>query len=127
MNFKDALAELNNNKKIRRPKWGNIHLAKDEDGNIKSYRLEALNFRYDLDILNSDGWEILHENDLENLNFVDIIPHLRQHKRARFESWPKSTYIEESGNSFIMWQFCEYDFKPNFECFISDDWEVLDE
>ncbi len=123
MDFKEAVEKLEEGKKIRRREWKDesLHIFMD-----KCYREEYFPFNYTVDIMISQGWIIIGEED--TFCFSDIIKPLMEGNKVKLEEWPNDCFLEvyKGTKELFMRKISEVDFIPTFECFTSDDWMVME-
>lgn len=137
MDFKEAFIAIHKGEKVRRSDWPNhLHLKKQtiistEDASeveiIKSFRQECIPFQYNLSILNSSDWIIVGEEDSGLIKFTDAIDALRKGKYVKLKEWDSDCYLGVSQNQkeIYMMKYCEYEYIPTFQCFLSNDWETI--
>lgn len=128
MDFKEATEQLKQQNKVRRKAWeSTIYLLMNEVHEVKCYRLEAVPFNYDVNIIMSNDWVIVGEEEGEQYCFPDVVQNLLFNKKIKLKEWPEQCYLEATpnGKEVFMRRICEYPFTPTFECFTSTDWEVI--
>lgn len=129
MNFSEASKELLSGQSIRRKAWNDkIHLKIIEIpyGRVQGFREESVPFKYDNNIITSDDWVVLGDEDIQ-IPFSVAIEKLKKRFKLKLPRWPSQTYIEvnEHGDDLIMHRICEFEYVPTFECFCATDWEVI--
>lgn len=128
MEFKEAMVHLRNHRKITRNVWACEYLEMDVMGKIKGYREEWAPFNFVIDIITSTDWVIEGEEDTM-LSFEDILKPLKEGKSVKLKEWPKhcAIEIEKTLNSVFIRKICDFDFTPSFNCFLANDWMVIEE
>lgn len=124
MNFKEAMDKLKSGSKITRKEWKNEIFFKKVDGIVKSFRSILGIYRYDEDIMVSEGW--LLDNEKGEFSFCDIIPFLQKGYKAKLKDWQECfIYYDRTENSIVLHSTEELPYIPSFDSFISEDWMEL--
>lgn len=121
MKFSEAMDKLKGGSKITRTPWKDRYF-KMVDGAVITFKETVSHFQYDGDIMISGGWSV--EGEPEELSFHEIIPYLRQGKRARLAGWNQefSIALDASDGSLCLRSMESLPFVPEFEAFTKDDW-----
>ena len=123
MKFCEAMELLGNGAKVTREGWKDgLYFFKD-DGHVKSYQPKLDHFRYDEDIMISDGWMV--EGEECEKKFCDIIPFLTRGMKAKLKDW-KDTYIfYDRQSGLVLHAMSVFPFMPSFDDFSAEDWIEL--
>jgi hypothetical protein len=128
MNLKEAYEQLSTGKSVRRQSWLElIHLKYDDNGLVKCFGQQAVEFQYDLSIINSSGWVVVGDEEGEVYIFPDAITHFLSNKKIKLKDWPKGCHLEIENGKVFMRKMTEYPFVPTFECLMANDWDVVND
>lgn len=129
MNFTDAMKELDSGRKIFRREWNGRYLKKHADTfsgviKISSFEEGFYPFTYDLDILNTDDWQLYGSHE-EVFNFTEAIEHLKNGRRLMRKDWEDCYIALDRDYALMIRKIIESSFIPTFKCLSSSDWEIL--
>lgn len=126
MDFKEAMAELELGKKIKRHAWGNDMFLNKTDNKINCYREEVVNFPYTLETLASHDW-IVEEVEGEH-SFTDALVHVRMNRKIRLKQWAPHCYVKlDIGKKQLCFHGqALFDFVPTIDCLYANDWTVIE-
>jgi len=124
MNFAKAYIALQNGDKIRRKKWEPLMHLKRIDDKIITYKGEYTNFYTNSSVIISDGWKVI-EGDGKSLTFIEALDELRNKKELRYKDWQDNTFIFIDKEQIALCKPVEFEFMPTWECFNSQDWEIM--
>lgn len=122
MNFCEAMDLLKNGAKVTRSVWkGSLYFMMQGE-EVLSYQPRFLDYTYDETIMISDGWLI--EGDTQEYTFCEIIPFLKDGKKAYMADWIKGWYIyfDNSTAKLVLHMMDSFPFVPEFESFTATDW-----
>lgn len=121
MNFCEAMDLLKAGKRMTRSVWkGSMYFLLQGEA-VLSYQPRLLEFVYNENIMISDGWFI--EGGTQPLTFCELIPFLKEGKRAQLEEWTDSYIFLDKGTGKLVLHMMEsFPFVPAFESFTATDW-----
>lgn len=124
MNFSEAMVALQDGKKVTRKPWLGSMYFKLEGKDVKSYQPTMDMYRYNEDIMISDGWEV--EGEDGSFKFYDIVSFLQKGKKCKLSDW-KDMYIkyDSKGEYLLLHSMAIFPYFPDFNAFLADDWVVV--
>ena len=124
MKFCEAMDELKKGLKVTRQAWIGTNYFLIDEIIVKAYQNQFSYYAYDEDIMISDGWLI--DNDVNEYNFCDIIPFLKNGSKAKMKRWENTfIYYDNTDKCLVKSSIQESTFIPVFSDFESQDWIVL--
>lgn len=128
MDFCEAMKIMKNGGKVTRDKWKDGVYFSIEKGAVKAYQPRLRLFVYHEDIMTSDGWVVVGEED-KKYEFCQIIPFIQQGKKVKLDSWNKEYICKDRMTREIILHSidCDTPFIPDFESFEAKDWVEVKE
>jgi hypothetical protein len=137
MDFKEAVSALKEGKKLRRKAWlpldEYIELIKNnetKESNIFLFYPEHKTFSYSSDIILSNDWQVVGEDEFQLLEFAEAMNRfIKENVKIRHKGWKPKTWLEKSkdeNNIYIRSMQSEiyhFDFPKMKIC----DWELMGE
>ncbi len=111
--------------KIRRKEWLPLVHIVYKDNLVQTYQGQKTHFYDKAEIILSDGWQVIGEEERGEFNFIDIIEELKNKKQVRQKNWPDNKYLYIDTNQFVACEPIPYDFMPTFACLCANDWEII--
>lgn len=130
MNFTDAMDLLTSGKKVTRHDWKDGLYFIFEDGHVTSYQPILEPYQYNEDIMISNGWITedgwITVDTTESRKFSEIIPELKNGKRAWMIDWKEDFYIYfDPQHGLVIHKMSKFDYHPSFDDFQANDWIEL--
>lgn len=125
MKFTDALSALKEGKKISHHGWKDMYIQKANDKELKCFIKGTSHFPWDMSIIISEDWLI--ENDPQLVSFDESIKALNKGKKVKLSTW-KDRHIEydKYNKEVVLKHWISHNYIPDFDDFISDQWEILE-
>lgn len=122
MKFCEAMDILKNGGKVTRTVWQGSLYFMMQGNDVLSYQPKLLDYTYDESIMVSDGWLI--EGDTQEYTFCEIIPFLKDGKRAHMSGWQAGWYIylDSQTSRLVLHMMDSFPFVPGFDSFVATDW-----
>jgi len=122
MNFNEAMIKLKEGKRVTRQTEKDNSYFVMQDNNLQYRSKNTLHYAYDKDIMISEDWYLLNDDE-KKYKFTEIIPLLLQGFKFKLKGWEDSyIYYDTFAKSILLIRMVIRDYIPAFEDFVADDW-----